>query len=306
MAQKIDEFDVIIIGGGPGGLSAALWCAELGLNAILLEKKSEFGGQLLRTYNAIKNHLGADAANGRELRDIFLRQAEKANFARRCDSEVVEAELTEKKVVLADGSQYRAHAIVIATGVSRRKLDIPGEAEFYDRGILESGEKAKNEVAGKRVMIVGGGDAALENALILARVAERVFVVHRRSEFSARDVFLQGCLNNEKIEFILNTRVTAIVGNTVVDAANIEEIPSGNRTRIAVDAVLIRVGEVPNTELFRGQIALDAAGFIIDESKCLTDLPDIYAIGDVANPLAPTISAAVGMGATVAKSIIAY
>lgn len=306
MAQKKADFDVIIIGGGPSGLSAAFWCAELGLKSLLIEKEAKFGGQLLRTFNAIKNHLGAEAANGREMRDIFLRQVENTNVKRRCGGAVTAADLIEKTVILADGAKYSARAIIIATGVSRRKLGIPGEAEFEGRGILESGEKSKNEVAGKRVLVVGGGDAALENALILARTAEQVFVVHRRSEFSARAEFVEGCRQDKKIEFILNARATAIIGNKAVEAVDVEYILTGSVSSIPFDAILIRVGEEPNTEIFRGQIALDNAGFIITDSDCSTGLPDVFAVGDVANPNAPTISAAIGMGATASKSTLAY
>ena len=303
MALKKADFDVIIIGGGPAGLSAAFWCAELGLRALSLEREDEFGGQLLRTFNAIRNHLGVEAANGRELRDIFLRQVEKREVTRRCGCPVVAADLVEKSVVLADGSKCSARSIIIATGVRRRKLGIPGEAEFYGRGVLESGEKSKNEVRRKRVLIVGGGDAALENAIILSRTADKVFVVHRGSEFSARAEFVLGCRQDDKIEFILNTSVTDIIGIASVEAVRVENILTGIDSRIPVDAVLIRIGEVPNTELFRGKIALDDAGFIIADSRCLTNLPEVFAVGDVANPLAPTISAAVGAGATAAKVV---
>lgn len=305
MALKKADTDVIIIGGGPGGLSAAFWCAELGLKAVLIEKDNEFGGQLLRTFNTIKNHLGVEVANGREMRDIFLRQVEKKDVDLRCSSAIAVADLVEKTVVLADGSRHSARAIIIATGVTRRKLGIPGEAEFYGKGILESGEQSKNEVAGKRILIVGGGDAALENALILSRTADLVFVVHRRSRFSARDEFVERASRDEKIEFIFNSTVTAIVGNEKVEAAEVEYIPTGARLSIPVDAVLIRVGEEPNTELFRGQIDIDNTGFIYVDGNCATSLSGVFAIGDVAGPLAPTISSAVGMGATASKVIAA-
>lgn len=304
MAQKKADFDVIIIGGGPGGLSAAFWCAELGLKALLLEKDDEFGGQLLRTFNEIKNHLGVEAANGREMRDIFLRQVENKDFTRVSGCSVISVDLIEKTVVTGDGSRYSSRAVIIATGVSRRKLGIPGEAEFYGRGILDSGEKSKNDVVGKRIVIVGGGDAALENALILSRAADRVFVVHRRSEFSARAEFVEGCRRNKKIEFITNARAAAITGNTAVEAIKLENILSGTTSRIEADAVLIRVGEEPNTELFRGQIELDHAGFVRIDANCATDVSRVFAIGDVANPMALTISSAVGMGAISAKAVV--
>ncbi len=295
------DFDVIIIGGGPGGLAAAYWAVDLGLTALVIEQAAEPGGQLLRTFNRIDNYLGAEAANGRELRDIFLRQIEKKNVDLRCGSVVESVNLIEKTVVMAGGERFLARAIVIATGVRRRELGIPGEAEFRGRGILESGEKCKNDVAGKRVLIVGGGDAALENALILATTANKVFIVHRRNEFRARSEFVQGSVNEEKIEIILNTAATAIIGNETVEAVDLENVLTGELSRISVDAILIRVGEAPNTDLFQGQIDIDAAGFVCVNHACSTSLPEVFAIGDVANPLAPTISSAVGMGATAAK-----
>ncbi|MFN0280293.1 MAG: NAD(P)/FAD-dependent oxidoreductase, partial [Pyrinomonadaceae bacterium] len=139
MVEKNTDYDVIIAGGGPAGLSSLLWCAELGLTAILIEKEPEFGGQLLHTHNSIKNYLGIEAVNGRELRDIFLRQIEKAKIKRLTGAEIVEADLTQKSVTLADGTKYSSRAIIIATGVRRRKLIVPGEEELRGRGILESG-----------------------------------------------------------------------------------------------------------------------------------------------------------------------
>ena len=303
MTRKTTDFDVIIIGGGPGGLSAAFWCAELGLSALLLEKEDEFGGQLLRTFNAIKNHLGVEAANGRELRDIFLRQVENREVTRRCGCPVIAANLVEKTVVLADGSRYSAGAIIIATGVSRRRLGIPGEMEFYGRGVLESGKKSESEVVGKRVLIVGGGDAALENALILSRTAANVFVIHRRTEFSARAEFAKGAASHANVELMPNAVVLEILGNDAVEAVKVKDVVTGTVVQIPVDVVLIRVGVVPNTEVFGHQINLDAAGYVVCDGKCLTSLPHVFAVGDVANPLGPTVSAAVGMSATAAKVI---
>ena len=303
MILKKTDFDVIIIGGGPGGLSAAFWCAELGLTAVLFEKECEFGGQLLRTFNTIRNHLGVEAANGGELRDIFLRQVGKRDVTLRCGSIIAAVNLVEKTVIFADGSKYATRAIIIATGVRRRKLGIPGETEFAGLGILESGKKSESEVAGKRVLIVGGGDAALENALILSPTADKVFVVHRRNKFSARDEFLKAARCTTNIEFVFNAQVTEIIGNEAVEAAVVKDVLTETDSQIPVDAILVRIGEVPNTELFHGQIALDDADFVIVDSRSSTNLPYVFAVGDVTNPLAPTISGAVGAGATAAKAI---
>ncbi|MBK8303613.1 MAG: FAD-dependent oxidoreductase [Pyrinomonadaceae bacterium] len=299
----MNSYDVIIIGGGPGGLSAAFWCAEMGLKAIILEQEVVTGGQLLRTYGEIKNYLGVGSASGTELSDMFLHQVETKDVVMRTGVEIETAYLVERKVVLVGGEEIRGESVIIATGVRRRKLNISGEDEFFGKGILESGVRDQNEVAGKRVVIVGGGDAALENALILGAKGERVFVVHRRAEFTAREEFIEKAKSNEKVEFVFNSQLTAIVGNEHVDGVDVRDNTTGATLHIPVDAVLVRVGVEPNTELFRGQIATDKAGYICINADCSTDLVDIFAVGDAANPLSPTINSAAGQGATAAKII---
>ena len=303
MANIFTDFDVIIIGGGPGGLSAALWCADLGLKAVVFEKESEFGGQLLLTFNAIKNYLGMEAANGREMRDRFLQHIVNREFTRVLRAFVVAADLTDKSVVLSDGTNYTAKAIIIATGVRRRKLEVPGEEQFIGRGILESGTKSKTDVMGKTVAIVGGGDAALENALILSETAKKVIVIHRRNEFTARQAFVEKANECKNVDFIFDTRVTSIIGNKRVEAVETQKTRDAAKSTIAADAVLIRIGVAPNTETFFGQIALDRSGYITIDAKCQTNLHDIYAIGDAANPISLTISTAVGQGAAAVKVI---
>ncbi|MEQ1921318.1 MAG: FAD-dependent oxidoreductase [Pyrinomonadaceae bacterium] len=297
------NYDVIIIGGGPGGLSAGFWCAELGLKAIILEREAVTGGQLLRTYGNIKNYLGLESVSGTEFRDIFLRQVESTNVLLRTGVEIDTAYLVERKVVLVGGEKIQGESVIIATGVRRRKLSVPGEDEFQGKGILESGVRDQDQVTGKRVVIAGGGDAALENALILGAKAEKVFVVHRRGEFSARKEFVEQAAAMDNVEFVFNSQLTAIVGNERVDGVDVRDNLTGATLHIPVDAILIRTGVQPNTELFLHQIATDKAGYICIDANCATDLVGIFAIGDAANPLSPTINSAVGQGSTAAKSI---
>ena len=299
----MSSYDVIIIGGGPGGLSAAFWCAELGFKAIILEREAVTGGQLLRTYGNIKNYLGVESASGTELRDIFLRQVRSKDVVLRTGVEIDTVYLVERKVVLAGGEEIRGEAIIIATGVRRRTLNVPGEDEFVGKGILESGVRDQNDVTGKRVVIVGGGDAALENAVLIGAKAERVFVVHRRDEFTARKEFVDQAERKENIEFVHNAQLIAIVGNERVEGVDVRDNATGATLHIPVDAVLIRTGVVPNTELFHQQIGTDKTGYIRINADCSTDLVDIFAVGDAANPHAQSISTAAGQGATAAKAI---
>lgn len=299
------NFDVIIIGGGPAGLSAAMWCDDLDLSALLLESEAEFGGQLLRTHNAIENHLGTEAKNGRELRDIFIRQIADRNFSARMEAEIIELDLKNKTIFLKSGEQFSARALIIATGVRRRRLEIPGEKEFRSKGILESGKRDKNSVKDKSVVIVGGGDAALENSLILAETAAKVTVVHRRNDFRARPEFIEPAKVNPKIEFLTETVLNKITGSEQIEAVELQHLTSGKRSFLPTDAVLIRIGVEPNTKLVREQLDTDKNGYIQINHLCETSFENIWAIGDVANPNAPTVSSAIGMGATAVKNIAA-
>ncbi len=303
--QTKKDFDVIICGGGAAGLSAALWCDDLGLDALLLEVRDELGGQLLRVYNPIKNHLGSSAENGRELRDIFLKQITERKFTLVLEAEIKEIDLTEKTFTLTSGERFAGKSVVIATGVSRRRLKVPGETEFKDRGIFESGMRDRNLIIGKTAAIVGGGDAALENTLILAETAAKVWLIHRRRELTARPEFVERVSAHPKIETLTETIVEKIIGSERVESIEVKNIKTGETRRLPINALLIRIGVVPNTELFRGKADLDDEDYIKIDSLCATNIKDVFAVGDVANPLAPTVSGAVGMGATAVKAIFA-
>jgi thioredoxin reductase (NADPH) len=294
-------FDVIVLGAGAAGLSAALWCDELGLKTLVLESESEIGGQLLWVYNPIENHLGAPPVrNGRELRDRIARQIQPRNFQLRLEAQIKAVDLNAKKVFLSGGEILSARAIVLATGVRRRKLNISGEDEFRGRGILESGKRDASLVEGKTVCVIGGGDAAAENALILAEQATKVYLVHRGGKFRARAEFLDKIKRNPKIEILTKTRVTEILGGETVEKIKLQN-SLGEKFEIAVEAVVLRIGVEPNTELFCNQIEFDKRNYIKVDHCCETDLENVFGVGDAANPIAPTVSSAIGMGATAAK-----
>jgi thioredoxin reductase (NADPH) len=247
-----------------------------------------------------------DAENGLEMRDRFLVQAGRREFLRKLETEVLSADLKNRTVSLNNGETLSAKAIIIATGTGRRRLGIPGEVTFKDRGIVESGRKDPEIAAGKRVLIVGGGDAAVENALILSETAERVFVCHRRNEFTARDEFTVRAKAASNIEFLAPHTLENITGTERIEAAELKDVTTGETLTLAVETVLIRIGVEPNTRIFRGELETDEKGFVRIDDKCRTSLEGVYAVGDAANPLGPTLSSAVGMGATAAKAVYSY
>jgi thioredoxin reductase (NADPH) len=295
--------DVIIIGAGPAGLSAALWCEELGLDTLVLEQNEEVGGQLFSIHNAIENYLGAPAANGGELRDRFVEQIKDSEFDLWTNVEIDSVDLKTKRIALKSGEELQAIAIIVASGLRRRRLGIPGEVEFQGRGIIESGARDRAQFAGKDVCVIGGGDAAAENALLLAEVCATVTLVSRSRKLRARREFAEQLPTNHCVTIFPESRVQRIIGNDCVEAVEIERGGAIKPFQMAVQGVLIRIGWEPNTEFIRGQLELDDRNYVIIGPQQETSVANVFAIGDVANPSAPTIAAAVGAGATAAKVI---
>jgi thioredoxin reductase (NADPH) len=295
--------DVIIIGAGPAGLSAARWCDELGLDTLVLEQNEEVGGQLLSVYNPIENYLGTRAANGRELRDRFVEQTQNADFDLWTNVEIDSVDLKTKRVTLKSGEDLQSIAIIIATGLRRRRLGVPGETEFRGRGLIESGTRDRELLDGKDVCVIGGGDAAAENALLLAEVCPTVTLVHRSKRMRARREFREQLHTNHCITVFPESVVRRIIGNERVEAVEIERDGAIKPFEMAVQGVLVRIGWEPNTDFISGQLERDERGYVIVGSQQETSVANVFAIGDVANPLAPTIAGAVGAGATAAKVI---
>jgi thioredoxin reductase (NADPH) len=294
--------DVLIIGAGPAGLSAARWCDQLGLDTLVLEAAEEVGGQLLAIPNPIDNYLGVHAANGRELSDRFVEQTKDCDFDLWTNVEIKSADLKARRVALHSGEELQSIAIIIATGLRRRKLGIPGEDEFVGRGIIESSGD-RQAFAGKDVCVVGGGDAAAENALLFAEVCPTVTLVHRGKKLRARREFTEQLHTNHCITVFPESVVHRIIGREHVEAVEIERSGAIKPFQMAVQGVSVRIGFAPNIDLFRDQLAMNERGYVIISSQQETSLENVFAVGDVANPQAPTISGAVGGGATAAKVI---
>jgi thioredoxin reductase (NADPH) len=285
----------MILGGGPAGIASAIWCLDMGLTHVVLEPSDKIGGQLNWTFNSITNYPGITASNGSEMKEYFCRHAEKLGVNLQLNVGSYEIDLAGKRIELngRSGKKYCFKTLVIATGVRRRKLGVPGEDEFAGRGIMASGVGEAEKTKGKRVVIVGGGDAALENAVELSNNALQVTVVNRSSSFRARRDFLDKARKIKNIEILEDTIVTGFYGNEELSSVEICSVNGGNKGSIASDLVLIRIGVLPNSELFAGAVAMDESGFIRTDSVGRTNLEGIYAVGDVANPSQMTLSNAV-------------
>ena len=295
--------DVIIIGAGPAGLSTAFWCDELGLDTLVLEQAEQVGGQLHRVYNPINNYLGLKARNGAELLERFAADVDSAEFDLWTQTSIKSVDLKAKRVSLASGEELQSIALVIATGVRPRELGVPGEKEFAGKGMIESGARDRDLFAGQDVCVVGGGDAAVENALLLAEVCPTVTLVHRGKKLRARREFTEQLQAKHCITVFTESVLTRIMGDDRVEAVEIQRKQGLKPFQLAVRGVLIRIGVEPNTELFREQVEIDERGYVVVNSRQETNVPMVFAAGDVANPVAPTISSATGAGATAAKVI---
>jgi thioredoxin reductase (NADPH) len=297
--------DVIIIGAGPAGLSAALWCDELGLDTLVVEREREVGGQLLRVYNPIENYLGATAKDGRELRDRMAAQVEDREFDLWTEARIESVDLRAKRVRLLSGEELQSVAVIIATGVRRRSLGIPGEEELAGRGVVSPASRDREGLAGRDVCVVGCDDAAGESALLLAEICPTVTLVHRKQKLSMRSGLIERIRGQHRITIFTEAELIRILGEDHVKGVEIKRRGAFKSFHMAVGGVVISAGVEPNTELFRDQVETDEDGYICVTGARETGVMNVFAVGDVAHALTQNISAAVGDGATAAKVIAA-
>lgn len=296
------NYDVIIIGGGPAGMSALLWCHSLNLRAVLLEQAAELGGQMLRMFHRIENYPGLNGLTGGELRDQFAAHLAELKLDYRVGCRIEQVNLRARQL-LCDGQTINGRAIIIATGAQPRKLGIPGEDKFARQGVSYSGTRDHSLYAGKKVCVIGGGDSAIENSLLLARVCPQVTLIHRSDDFRARAVWLQQAQAAPNISIITCAAPQAITGQDRVEGVIIADMRTGNERTLDVAAVFIKIGIAPNTESFRGQVELDEAGYIKTNAQQRTSVEAVYAAGDVCRPVCLSVATAVGQGASAAKAI---
>ncbi len=283
-------------------MSGLIWCHSLNLSAVLLEETPELGGQMLQMFHRIFDYPGLITENGRELRDHFLSQLNELKLDYRTGCKIEQIRLRNRRLV-CDGEVFRSSAILIATGARKRRLGIPGEDRFEIQGVSYSATRDHSLYAGKKVCVIGGGDSAVENGLILARVCPHVTLIHRSESFRARDEWLKEAQENPRISIITHGVVKAIEGDHKVEQLIFEDVRTGEQKTIETEGVFIRIGIAPNTESFRGQIELDETGYIKVDQRQRSSLEMVYAAGDVCRPVCLSVATAVGHGAIAAKDI---
>ena len=300
MADKMK--DLIIIGSGPAGLSAAVYAQRAMLDQVVIEKGFS-GGQIVTT-EQVDNYLGLYGENGYDLAMRFKDHADQLGVP------FLEAEVTQitdrgdhKEVHLEGGEVLTAKSVILATGANHKPLGVPGESEFSGAGVSYCATCDGAFFRNRTVAVVGGGDVALEDALYLSKLCEKVYLIHRRDELRGAKLLQQRVFDAENIEFLGSSEITQITGSGMVEQITVADRKSSTARELAVSGVFIAVGMEPQNALVQGLVALDDAGYIIAGEDCRTSVPGIYAVGDIRTKQLRQVVTAVADGAVAVSSL---
>lgn len=298
MSDKV--YDVVIIGGGPGGYSAALYCARADLSVAVLEKLSP-GGQM-GTTDMVENYPGfAEGINGFELGMQMQQGAERFGVVTEL-TEVTSVDLkSQPKVIETTDGTFLGRTVILATGASPRELGLPNEMELRGRGVSYCATCDGMFYKNKTVVIVGGGNTAVADALFLAKICTKVYLVHRRDELRASKTYMNSLKETDNIEFVWDSVVTEILQSGSVTGVRVKNKKAEEEHEIACDGVFVAVGNLPNTSLFKDQIELDEAGYVLADETTRTNIPGVYAVGDMRKKPLRQIVTAVADGAVASK-----
>ncbi len=272
--------NVIILGSGPAGLTAALYAARANLNPLVITGP-DLGGQIATTTD-VENFPGfPEGLTGPELTEHMQKQAERFGARLEFDT-ITSVDLGQPPFKLTgNNAEYEAQSLIIATGASPRKLGVPGEKELVGRGVSYCATCDGFFFKNKELIVVGGGDSALQEGLFLTKFASKVHIVHRRDALRAGHVLQERARKNEKMSFVWNTVVTQVLGDKAVRAVRLKNVQTGVESEQPVDGVFVYIGHIPNTSIFKGQLKMDEEGYLIVDSKLHTSVPGVFAAGEV-------------------------
>lgn len=298
-------YDLIIIGSGPAGLSAAVYGKRAGLELLVLEKAPMSGGQILNTYE-VDNYLGMPGMNGFDMGMQFREHADRLGVEFREAQVLALTDRDGRKIVRTDGGELEAKAVILASGAVHALLGVPGEEEFSGKGVSYCATCDGAFFRGKTVAVAGGGDVALEDAIFLARVCSKVYLIHRRDELRGAKVLQEELRRQENVETLYSCTVEEISGGSAVESLRIRRLKTGESEELKADGLFIAVGIRPNTELVRDIAACDEGGYVLAGEDCATSLPGLYAAGDVRKKPLRQIVTAVADGANAATAASKY
>lgn len=300
-------YDVIIVGSGPAGLAAAIYAQRARLETLVIEKEYMSGGQVLNTYE-VDNYPGLPGIGGFELGMKFREHAEKLG-AQFINIEATQIRLDEDgktKIIDTEQGEYRSRTVILAMGARYRHLEVPGEKDLTGMGVSYCATCDGAFFKGRTVAVVGGGDVAVEDALFLARGCEKVYVIHRRDELRAAAILQENLKKCENVEFLWDTVVEEITGEDHVDCLKVRNKKDQSARMLDVDGVFIAVGNIPNTGIITNLLQVDKAGYIVAGEDGKTEIPGIFAAGDIRTKQLRQIVTAVSDGANVITSVQAY
>lgn len=297
--------DVIIIGSGPAGLSAAIYAVRAGLDVLVLEKNFMSGGQVLNTYE-VDNYLGMPGISGFDMGMQFRAHADKLGVVFQ-NAEVLSIEdKGEVKVVITRKETYETKALILATGAQHAHLGVPGEEELSGRGVSYCATCDGAFYKDRTAAVIGGGDVALEDAIYLARVCKKVYVIHRRDEFRGAKILQDNLMSMSNVEILYSHVAVEIAGESSVECLKVKNVKDDTEKEIALDGVFIAVGIHPDTNLVKDMVTLDEGGYVVAGEDGVTSVPGIFAAGDVRKKSLRQIVTAVADGANAAISVEKY
>jgi len=299
-------YDTVIVGGGPAGLTAGIYAARSGLKTIILEEKV-FGGQIVFSAD-LENYPGfPEGISGMDIIDKFLEQAKKFEAEISYEGvEKIENDTSCKRVILKNKSCITAKTVILATGASADRLGCPGEAKFMGKGVSYCATCDGAFFKGKTVAVVGGGDSALEEALYLANLVKKIYLIHRRDQFRAVKLLQDRVKKNKKIEIVFDSVVKEILGDKFVKGALIENVKTKQQSRLDIDGIFIYIGQTPNSKFVADLIQTDEYGYIITNEEMETNIPGIFAAGDVRKKSLRQVITACADGAIAASNAQKY
>ena len=300
-----ERVQMLILGSGPAGLSAALYAARANMNPVILTGM-ELGGQVSLTYT-IENYPGfPEGVGGAELVQLFQKQAER--FGARIEFDTAtEVDLSQRPFLIRTyNGEYLAETLIVTTGATPKHLGIPGEVDLTGRGVSYCATCDGWFFKDKDVVVIGGGDSALEEGLFLTRYAKSVTIIHRRDELRAGAILQKRAFDNPKIKFIWNSVLTKIHGADKVTAVHMRNVVSEEVSDMPIDGVFIFIGHDPNTGLFKNQLEMNEQGYLVADKLMHTNVPGVFAAGEVADPTFRQVVTSAGMGAAAAMQAIHF